>query len=1040
MDITEQKRLEHALSESNTRLQQITDSMFDMVSLTDTGGVYKYVSPSIRKTLGYEPNDLLDKTIFDFLHPDDLPRVMEEVQKVLQTRTPSRTEYRYRHADGRYLWLEGAGNFVLDDKGEMVGAVFSSHDVTERKMMEEKLHKSEESFRGIAERSFDAIATVDLEGTITYASPSVRIVLGFPHAEVIGKSFLEYFQPVQLSNATRLFSDLLQGKKIEGLQLDLQKRDGTLGTVEINASPIVTKGEVTGIQAVFRDITQRKQIEEALRESEEKFKAISGAAYDAIILSDDEGKIIYWNPAAERIFQYTEDDVHNKGLNQFIIPERFQEAVVIGSKAFKETGTGPLFGKTVDMMSHRKDGTEFPMELSMTAFKMKGKWHALGLVKDVTERKRMEEAIRESEERLRRLIELAPIAIYMNDLEGNFVGANKQAEELTGYKLEELAGKNMLEVGLISEEDLPKAMKGIQKNLRGEESGPDEYRITKKDGTTAILEQSSFPVARAGKVEVIGIARDITQRKKMEDALRESEEKIRNILRSSPDAIVVTELDGTIVDCNDAAINLSGLSTQEELRGKNSYELISKGSYEKAMKAMERLFELRTVRNLEYNLIAKDGHEFPAEVSISLMLDASGAPKYIIATIEDITERKNMENLLKQSEERFRGLAERSFDTIVTADQEGHITYVSPAATRMLGYSPEELVQKPFQEYIKVTEASKALEAFAQLAQGGSIKSVQLEILRKDGSQAIVEVNAFPIFQNEEVVGIQATVRDVTERQQMLKKLEEYSQQLEQMVDKRTRQLKETQEQLVKAERLAAIGQVAAMVGHDLRNPLTGIKGAAYYLKTKPTLKMDQKSLEMLELIERDVEYSNKIITDLMDYSREIRLELTETDPNSIMKEALSLVQIPNNVQIVDNTQNQPKTKLDMEKIKRVFSNLIKNAVDAMPNGGELSISSKQIDGSVEFSFVDTGMGMAKEVMEKLWTPFFTTKAKGMGLGLAISKRHIEAHGGKISVESIVGEGTAFTVTVPIEPKSQEGGERVWVNMPESLLSTTTKA
>jgi PAS domain S-box-containing protein len=661
VDITEQKHLEQALFESNARLQQITDNMFDMASLTDATGVYKYVSPSVRKTLGYEPKDMLGKTIFDFLHPDDLGKVKEEIQKKSQTHGSSRIEYRYRHADGHYLWLEGACNLVLDDQGKIVGAVLSSHDVTERRIMEEELHKSEERFRGIAERSFDAIATVDLEGTITYASPSVGKVLGYPDTEVIGKSFLEYFTPVQLSNATQLFAGLMQGRKLEGLQIELQRRGGTAATVEINASPIIVNGEVAGIQAVFRDITQRKRTE---------------------------------------------------------------------------------------------------------------------------------------------------------------------------------------------------------------------------------------------------------------DALRESEEKLRRTLESSPDAIILTDLAGNVIDCNQATLDMYGYTAKEEILGKAGFKFISEKDYEKAMEYMSIILEKDAVRNIEYTVKTKDGKEILIDASASVIRDASGQPKYL--------------------------------------------------------------------------------------------------------------------------VGI---TRDITERKQMLRKLEEYSQQLEQMVERRTRQLKETQEQLVKAERLAAIGQVAAMVGHDLRNPLTGIKGAAYYLKTKPDLKMDTKSLEMLELIEHDVEYSNKIITDLMEYSREIKLELAETDPHSIVKDTLFLIQIPLSVRVVDSTQNQPKTKMDVEKMKRVFANLIKNAVDAMPEGGRLFISSKKSNGNVDFTFADNGVGIAEEVMEKLWTPFFTTKAKGMGLGLAICKRMVEAHGGKISVESIVGKGTTFTVTIPVEPiPSKEGGEKVWVNMPESLSSTTTKA
>jgi signal transduction histidine kinase len=269
--------------------------------------------------------------------------------------------------------------------------------------------------------------------------------------------------------------------------------------------------------------------------------------------------------------------------------------------------------------------------------------------------------------------------------------------------------------------------------------------------------------------------------------------------------------------------------------------------------------------------------------------------------------------------------------------------------------------------------------------------------------------------------------------------IKEYADQLEMKVKERTRELVEAQQKLLKTERLATIGEIAAMVGHDLRNPLTGIAGATYYLKMKSG-RADKKSEEMLEIIERDVEYSNKIVNDLLDYSREIHLELKETAMKDIVKEALSMVKIPGNVQIIDETKNWPKANIDGQKLKRAFVNLIKNAVDAMPRGGALTIESRKVRNYFEVAFSDTGVGMPQKVIEKLWSPLFTTKARGMGFGLAICKRIVEAHGGSIFVRSTVGKGTTFTITVPIEPEAEtEGGGSVWVNVPESLLSTMMK-
>ena len=261
-----------------------------------------------------------------------------------------------------------------------------------------------------------------------------------------------------------------------------------------------------------------------------------------------------------------------------------------------------------------------------------------------------------------------------------------------------------------------------------------------------------------------------------------------------------------------------------------------------------------------------------------------------------------------------------------------------------------------------------------------------------------------------------------------------YAGQLEQKVKERTAQLVEAQNQLLKSQRLAAIGELAGMIGHDLRNPLTSIAGATYYLKMKINGGLEGKEREMLVTIEKAISYSNKIINDLLEYSREIKLELSEVEPTSLLSEALLLMKVPQNVNIIDKTEKQTRLTADKQKMIRVFINVIKNAFDAMPDGGKLVIESRQEDGEVIFNFSDTGVGMSKDVLGKMWSPLFTTKAKGMGFGLPICKRIVEAHGGKITVISVPNGGSTFTITVPVEPRTL-GDQTILVNMTEPLES-----
>ena len=242
-------------------------------------------------------------------------------------------------------------------------------------------------------------------------------------------------------------------------------------------------------------------------------------------------------------------------------------------------------------------------------------------------------------------------------------------------------------------------------------------------------------------------------------------------------------------------------------------------------------------------------------------------------------------------------------------------------------------------------------------------------------------------------------------------------------VKKRTEQLAEAQAQLVRSERLAAIGELAAMVGHDLRNPLQAIENATYYLKNEcarmPSSAVPQKAKEMLQVIGDSVNYADNIVKDLHDFSATKKPLLKRTDINMLVKETLSQAEAPRNVEINTELSQLPEIKVDEDQMKRVFLNFITNGIQAMENGGTLTVTTKQTEGFVVINFKDTGVGISKENMGKLFSPLFTTKAKGMGMGLAICKKFIKSHGGSIEVESEVGKGSTFTVKLPIRHETE---------------------
>lgn len=498
-------------------------------------------------------------------------------------------------------------------------------------------------------------------------------------------------------------------------------------------------------------------------------------------------------------------------------------------------------------------------------------------------------------------------------------------------------------------------------------------------------------------------------------------------IETTTDAIVIGDLDGQIKYVNKAALKMYGTTDQGDILGRNVAELIVERDLERATRSS--IQTLTTDKGFvgEYGALKKSGEEFPVEVTIAVLRDETGKEIGFIDIIRDITDRRKAEAELKENEEKYRQLFANMLDGFaycqIILDELGKpvdFVYleINDAFECLTGLKRANVIGKRVGEAIPGTiEAHPDLfKTYCRVALTG--KSDRFEIEFKPlGIWLSISVYC------PKIGYFAAVFENITEQKQLAKQVEEYSHGLEYTVSERTKQLMEAQEQLLKSERLGAIGELAGMVGHDLRNPLSGIKNAAYYLRKKQAGLMVDDGVEMLTMIDSSVEKANKIVNDLLDYSREMRLELEEYSPKSIIVSLLYTIKLPNNVKVSEHVQPFPLIPVDIDKIERVFYNLVNNALEAMPNGGELKIASTQNEDRLELAFTDTGIGMAEGLLEKIFTPLVTTKAKGMGFGLAICKRIVEAHGGKITVRSKLNEGTTFTVSLPMEQKIHQSND-----------------
>jgi PAS domain S-box-containing protein len=333
-------------------------------------------------------------------------------------------------------------------------------------------------------------------------------------------------------------------------------------------------------------------------------------------------------------------------------------------------------------------------------------------------------------------------------------------------------------------------------------------------------------------------------------------------------------------------------------------------------------------------------------------------------------------------------------DSVILVTLDGKIVQVNQSFLELTGYCKEEVAGKTVKELLqKSSLANQGLmvqQLIVQLHQLSEIRNYEISFRIKSGAERMGLLSCSMVRNSRgQDVGIALVLHDITERKEMELKL-------------------------LRSERFASIGELATILGHDLRNPLSGIRGATFFLRRKHSNVWDREDLAMFESIDKSIGYSDKIINDLLDYSREIRLDLAPVTPKMLLKESLMLLAVPEDVYLVDETSDQLGFYADSVKVCRAFVNVIKNAVDAMPEGGRLVVKSEVVGEFVVFSFKDSGLGMSVETLDRLWSPLFTTKAKGMGFGLAICRRFVEAHGGCVSVDSVVGEGTTVRVDLPL--------------------------
>ncbi len=888
----------------------------------------------------------------------------------------------------------------------------------------------------------------------------IRYLLGFPGAELAGLCLLSYRKPggrgsrmmvsgyFALAGWAFLVYGFIGGLIVPAgsfFPASLLNADAFLRITGLPVQffrALCAVAAVWGILGVMRVLNMETIA--ALKDARRRLQDIIDFLPDATFVVDGGRRVIAWNRALERLTGVRKEEMLGKGDYAYAVPFWGERRPILvdlitaggGGEAHnyeyvQTTPDGALQAEAFVPLLYGGRGAHVWTTASALRDAEGNVYGAIESVRDVTDRRRAEERLAESEEKFKTLTEKSLAGVYLIQ-DGLFRYVNPRLAEIFGYAPEDLTDKAGPEL-LVAPEDWPLVRENLIKRVSGEtDSVAYGFRGRRKGGGTIYVEVYGSRTVRAGKPAVIGTLVDVTQRRLAEDALQESENKFKTLAERSLVGIFLAQ-DGVMKYVNPKMLEILG-RTREEVVGKMRAEdfLLPEempvvGSHISKLLSGEMAYDLR-----EHRARDKDGRVKDIEVYVSATA-YEGRPA-IIGTMQDITGRKRMETALREEEERTRLILESAGDGIIGVNGRGEVLFANGAAQSALGWTLDEMKGRKLHPLIHHTrpdgsrypvERCPMAAAYTDSAVG----HVEDELLwRKDGSGFYASYSARPIVRAGRTQGAVITFRDVTARKKAEEEVRRLNAELEERVRKRTEELELARDRLVQSEKMSAVGQLAAGVAHEINNPLGIILGFAQGLVKR--MKDGDPAAMPLRSIEREALRSKNLVQSLLVFSRSSRNEQRdEADLDEVIEGALPLVEArarAGGVEIALERSPVPlRGQVNRNQLQQIIVNLANNAVDAMPRGGKITVrTALSAEGRAVITVRDTGTGIPKEIRSRIFEPFFTTKeaGKGTGLGLSLVYEIVKKHGGSIDAESREGEGTVFTIALPLRASGKAAG------------------
>jgi len=1053
IDITERKRAEEKLRESEEKWRSLVENAPNLIIIVGPDHTIQFINKTMP---GIAAGSSKGRSIYDYIQPEYHNVVKATIKRVFGTGEPGSYLIRGVGSDAGSPWYETQVGPIKSDE-RVVAVTLITLDITERKRAEEELKSSEERLRILFESAPDAYYLNDLKGNFVDGNKAAEEITGYKRDELIGKSFLKLklLSPGQTPKAAALLAQNALGRATGPDELTLTRKDGTQVQLEIRTFPVKIEGK-TLVLGIARDITERKQAEEALELQQAYFQQLFDSSPDAIAMLDDTNRVVQVNKGFETLFGYRAEEVKGRLINEIVIPENRAEEASAMSRDVRNKKVARR-----DTVRKRKDGSlvdvsilDYPIQFGN---KKVGEY---AIYTDITKRKQMEHELRESEQKYRTLFENLNDAAFLADVEtGRILDTNKQGEMLVGRTHEEIIGMHQSELhppGMANE-----YRQRFATHVHKGRAADHEGEAVRKDGSIVPVNISAAAITIGGKQLIVGLFRDITERKQME-------ELYRTLTNSSPIGVYIIQ-DGKFQFVNPKFQKLSGF-TEDELLDIDPLSIVHPEDRERVRENAVEMLKGNRFPPYEFRTIIKGGEtKWRMETVTSIRYRGKRAA---LGNYMDITERKqmkervehlnavlrairNVNQLIAREKDRDRllkGTCDILIETrgyynawVVLLDEFGGFLTHSEAGLgeeflpmveqlkrgQLTGCSQRALRQSE----VVVTEDPFSTCTGCPLAakcHGRGAMAVRLESGGRVYGMLSVSIPRAIIADEEEQSLFREVASDIAFALHDIE-LEEERKRMEQALQKRNKQLIAQQQELIEktaeVERANQLkSEFLANMSHELRTPLNIIIGFSELMVDGVPGKINKEQRQCLNDTLASSRHLLNLINEVLDISKiesgKIELKLKDIVLNEMVKpltRTMMPIVVPRKQSLdIEIEEGLPPVHADKAKLREVLLNLVDNSSKFTPAGGKLKIEAVREGDWCRVNVIDNGIGIKEEDQERIFEPFcgvddsLVTERNGTGLGLAVVKQIVEKHGGRVWVESEWGRGSRFSFTMPL--------------------------